>query len=118
MATATVRIQRPKTGPSCCPAGLDSPIDRESAEELAVLLKAVADATRLQILAMLCSSPDCEACVCDIADEVGVSQPTVSHHLRVLAEAGIVQSQKRGYWTWYSLTRTRLAELSAVLTQG
>ena len=45
-----------------------------------------------------------------------MSQPTVSHHLRVLAEAGIVQSQKRGYWTLYSLTRTRLAELSAVLT--
>ena len=116
MATTTSPARRVRTGPACCPAGLGSPIDRESAEELAVLLKAVADATRLQILAMLRSSPDCEACVCDIADEVGLSQPTVSHHLRILAEAGIVQSQKRGYWTWYSLTQTRLAELSAVLT--
>lgn len=107
---------RKALGPSCCPGGLGSPIDRESAEELAVLLKAVADATRLQILAMLRSSPDCEACVCDIANDLGISQPTVSHHLKVLAEAGIVESEKRGYWTWYSLRRTRLAELSAVLT--
>lgn len=111
-------LQEPPTasGPSCCPSGLGAPIERQAAEELAVLLKAVADATRLQILAMLRSSPDCEACVCDIADEVGVSQPTVSHHLGILAKAGIVQSEKRGYWTWYALTRTRLAELSAVLT--
>ena len=104
------------TGPDCCPTGLGAPIGREAAEELASLLKAVADATRLQILALLRSSPECAACVCDIADEIGVSQPTVSHHLRILAEAGLVESEKRGYWTWYSLTHTRLAELSAVLT--
>ena len=103
------------TGPSCCPTGLGAPIGRETAEELASLLKAVADATRLQILALLRSSPECAACVCDIADEIGVSQPTVSHHLRILAEAGIVESEKRGYWTWYSLKRTRLAELGSVL---
>lgn len=116
MAATSMRIQRPKAGPACCPTGLGSPIDRESAEELAVLLKAVADATRLQILALLRSSPGCEACVCDLAEGVGMSQPTVSHHLRVLADAGLVESEKRGYWTWYSLKQTRLAELSAVLT--
>jgi ArsR family transcriptional regulator len=108
--------ERASAGPACCPSGLGAPIERQSAEELAVLLKAVADATRLQILALLRSSPDCEACVCDIADELEVSQPTVSHHLRILSEAGIVEAEKRGYWTWYSLRRTRLAELSAVLT--
>ena len=116
MATTALSNRRTGAGPACCPTGLGSPIDRSSAEELATLLKAVADATRLQILALLRSSPDCSACVCDIADEVGVSQPTVSHHLKVLAEAGIVESEKYGYWTWYSLKRTRLAELSAVLT--
>ena len=115
MPSTTFQVTRRAAGPECCPTGLVSPIDRESAEELAVLLKAVADATRLQILALLRSSPGCEACVCDIADEVGVSQPTVSHHLKVLAEAGIVESEKRGYWTWYRLKRTRLAELSSVL---
>jgi ArsR family transcriptional regulator len=116
MPTATLQATRRSAGPECCPTGLGSPIDRESAEELAVLLKAVADATRLQIIALLRASTDCAACVCDIAEHVGVSQPTVSHHLRILASAGIVDAEKRGYWTWYSLRRTRLAELSAVLT--
>lgn len=116
MASTTLQVTRRAAGPECCPTGLGSPIDRESAEELAVLLKAVADATRLQIIALLRTSTDCAACVCDIAEHVGLSQPTVSHHLRILAAAGIVKAEKRGYWTWYSLRRTRLAELSAVLT--
>jgi ArsR family transcriptional regulator len=115
VTSSALQSRRPAAGPSCCPTGLGSPIDRGAAEELASLLKAVADATRLQILALLRASPGCAACVCDIADEVGVSQPTVSHHLRILAEAGIVESEKRGYWTWYSLKRTRLAELGSVL---
>jgi ArsR family transcriptional regulator len=116
MLAPTLQVTRSTTGPQCCPTGLGAPIERESAEELAVLLKAVADATRLQIIALLRASADCSACVCDIAEHVGVSQPTVSHHLRILASAGIVEAEKRGYWTWYSLQRTRLAELSAVLT--
>ena len=103
-------------GPECCPTGLGAPIDRESSEELAELLKAVADPARLRILAFMRSEPGCSACVTDITDAVGLSQPTVSHHLRRLAQAGIVDSEKRGYWTWYSLRRTRLAELGAVLT--
>lgn len=114
-ATGARRSRSGTRGPECCPTGLGAPMGREAAEELASLLKAVADATRLQILALLRSSPGCAACVCDIADEIGVSQPTVSHHLRILAEAGIVESEKRGYWTWYSLKRTRLAELGSVL---
>ena len=108
-------LERTSAGPACCPTGLGRPIERDSAEELAVLLKAVADATRLQIIALLRSSPDCSACVCDIAEHVGVSQPTVSHHLRILASAGIVDAEKHGYWTWYTLRRTRLAELGSVL---
>jgi len=118
MASIDIRGTRPtspRRGPECCSTGLSTPLDRASAEELASLIKAVADATRLQIVAHLRSSPECAACVCDIADEVGVSQSTVSHHLRILAAAGIVESEKRGYWTWYSLRRTRLAELGYVL---
>jgi len=82
---------------------------------LALLLKAVADPARLQILALLRSLPDCEACVCDLTEPLGLSQPTVSHHLKVLAKAGLVSSEKRGYWTWYRVLPTRLGELSAVL---
>lgn len=103
------------TGPACCPSGLGQPINRETAEELAALLKAVADPARLQILALLRSLPGCEACVCDLTDPLGLSQPTVSHHLKVLVKAGLVESEKRGYWTWYRVLPTRLGELSAVL---
>lgn len=103
-------------GPACCPTGLGAPIDRATAEELARLLKAVADPARLQLLALIRSYANCEACVCDLTAEVGLSQATVSHHLRVLADAGLVVAEKRGYWTWYSLVPSRLSELSAVLT--
>ncbi|MDC3377179.1 metalloregulator ArsR/SmtB family transcription factor [Candidatus Nanopelagicales bacterium] len=103
------------SGPSCCPSGLGRPISRETAEELSVLLKAVADPTRLQILAILRSASNCEACVCDLTEPLGLSQPTVSHHLKVLTQAGLLEAEKRGYWTWYRMVPTRLGELSAVL---
>lgn len=103
------------TGPACCPGGLAEPIDRETAVELARLLKAVADPARLQLLALLRSKENCEACVCDLTEPLELSQPTVSHHLKVLVDAGIVTSEKRGYWTWYSIIPSRLTELAAVL---
>lgn len=102
-------------GPACCPTGLGTPLDRASADELARLLKAIADPARLQIVSLLRAAPACALCVCDITEATDLSQPTVSHHLRVLLEAGIVDREKRGYWTWYSLRATRLSELSAVL---
>ena len=102
-------------GPACCPTGLGAPISRDTAEELAQLLKAVADPARLQLLAFLRAQPECSACVCDLTEAVGLSQPTVSHHLRVLADAGILDRERRGYWTWYSIRATRLSELAAVL---
>jgi ArsR family transcriptional regulator len=103
------------TGPACCPTGLTEPLDRETAEDLARLMKAVADPARLQILALLRSAEDGSTCICDIAEIVGLSQPTVSHHVKVLAEAGLVTKEKRGYWTWVAAEQGRLAELAAVL---
>ena len=102
-------------GPACCPSGLREPLDRDSAEELARLLKAVADPARLQLLSLLRAQEGCEACVCDLTDAVGLSQATVSHHLKTLVDAGILQREKRGYWTWYSVIPSRLTELAAVL---
>ena len=107
MPSAATKSPALVAGPSCCPTGLGAPIGREAAEELASLLKAVADATRLQILALLRSTPECTACVCDIADEIGVSQPTVSHHLKVLTDAGLIDREKRGTWVWYSVNQER-----------
>jgi ArsR family transcriptional regulator len=102
-------------GPSCCPGGLTQPLDRSRADELARLLKAVADPTRLQLLSLLRSREGCAACVCDLTEPLGLSQPTVSHHLKVLVDAGILSRGKRGYWTWYSIIPSRLTELAAVL---
>ena len=103
-------------GPDCCPSGLRTPIDRTTAEELARLLKAVADPARLQILSHLRAQPDCQACVCDLTDELALSQATVSHHLRVLVDAGILARERRGTWAWYSIIPSRLTELASVLT--
>ena len=104
-----------EAGPACCPTGLTEPMDRSTAEELARLLKAVADPARLQLLALLRSSENCEACACDLTEPLGLSQPTVSHHLKVLTEAGILGREKRGYWTWYFVVPSRLHEWAAVL---
>jgi|GEM_PF-164937 ArsR family transcriptional regulator len=107
------RIQ--SQGPACCPSGIGKPINRESAEALAELLKAVADPTRLQLISLIRDSDQCTACVGDLTQAIGLSQPTVSHHLRVLVLAGILSKEKDGYWTWYTLNMDRLKELSAVL---
>lgn len=116
MSSATrTRASTRADGPACCPTGLGTPIDRATAEELAALLKAVADPARLQILALLRSLPDCEGCVCDLTEPLGLSQPTVSHHMKVLSQAGLVAAHKRGYWTWYRVLPSRLGELGAVL---
>ncbi|MBI1350908.1 MAG: metalloregulator ArsR/SmtB family transcription factor [Actinomycetales bacterium] len=114
-ATGLLPLAEVTAGPACCPSGLSEPIDRDTAEELARLLKAVADPARLQLLSLLRSREDCAACVCDLTEPLGLSQPTVSHHLKVLVEAGILSREKRGYWTWYSIVPTRLGELAAVL---
>jgi len=103
-------------GPPCCPSGLAQPLDRDSAAELALLLKAVADPARLRLLSLLKSAEGCEACVCDLTDAVELSQATVSHHLKVLVDAGILAREKRGYWTWYSVVPSRLSQLAAVLS--
>lgn len=103
-------------GPACCPSGLDEPMDRATAEDLARLLKAVADPARLQLLALIRASAGGEACACDLTEPLGLSQPTVSHHLKVLTEAGLVRREQRGTWAWFSLVPGRLEELAAVFT--
>lgn len=82
------------------------------AEQLAPLLKAIADPTRIQLVTYIYSSENAEACVCDLTDALGVSQPTVSHHLKVLSQVGLIEREKRGTWAWYTLNKARWQQLS------
>lgn len=100
---------------SCCPEGLTAPMDRQTAEQLAKLLKAVADPARLQLLALINSSPGKSVCACDLTQPLGLSQPTVSHHLKVLKEAGIVDREQRGTWAWFSINQSRLQQIAQAL---
>ena len=85
---------------------------RPQAEQLATLLKAIADPTRLQLISYINASNNSEACVCNLTEPLALSQPTVSHHLKVLAEAGLIEREKRGTWVWYSVNQDRWQQLA------
>ncbi len=99
----------------CFPAALASPLTEARAEALARDFAVLADPVRLRLLSLLASAPAGEACVCELVEPLARSQPTVSHHLRILAEAGIVTGDKRGRWVWYRPVPERLAGLRGVL---
>lgn len=98
---------------ACAPNASGAPIDRSAAETMAGLLKAVADPARLQLLSMLRAAPNLEACVCDLTAPLGLSQPTVSHHLKVLTDAGLVTRERRGSWAWFTLVPSSLEHLKS-----
>lgn len=97
---------------ACAPSSTSPALAREHAEQLALLLKAVADPTRLQLLALIENSNDQQSCVCDLTEPLQLSQPTVSHHLKVLTDAGILTREKRGTWVWYRLNQDRWEKLA------
>jgi ArsR family transcriptional regulator len=108
-------IQDEPASQECVPLSISSPLGRAAAERLAQMLKAVADPTRLQLISLIKAAPGGEACVCDLTEPLGLRQPTVSHHLRVLAEAGLVTRERRGTWMWYSLVPGALDGLGELL---
>lgn len=99
----------------CCAPVLQAPIGKQEAQELAGLLKALSDPVRLQMLSFLAAQPDGEACVCHVVDSMDVSQPTVSHHLKLLHDAGLVAREKRGAWVYYRTVPERLEAIRAAL---
>lgn len=99
----------------CCPPLLEAPLDGEQAEQLASALKILADPARLRLVSLIAASPGSEACVCDLTDPLGLSQPTVSHHLKVLHEAGLLRRERRGRWVYYRLEGEPLRLLSGSL---
>ncbi len=99
----------------CCPAVLSAPLSEERASELAADLAVVADPVRLRLLSMLVSAESGEVCVCEMVEPIGRSQPTISHHLKILADAGLIAGDKRGRWVWYRAVPEKIAHLRGVL---
>jgi ArsR family transcriptional regulator, arsenate/arsenite/antimonite-responsive transcriptional repressor len=98
----------------CCPPITAGELSQADAEKMAGMFKALSDPVRLRLFSKVASSPGGEACVCDISD-VGVSQPTVSHHLKKLREAGLLTSERRGTWVYYQVAPSVVAVMSALL---
>ena len=101
---------------ACCTPVVGVALSASEAEDLAGVLKAVAEPTRLRLLSLVAAHEGGEACVCDLTEPVGLSQPTVSHHLKVLVDAGLVTRDKRGVWAYYRLVPERLAQVSQALS--
>jgi ArsR family transcriptional regulator len=99
----------------CCASVLTAPLDDARASQLAKGFAALADPARLRAISILAAAEGGEVCVCDFVIPLGKSQPTVSHHLKVLADAGLVAYERRGRWVWYSLVPDRLASLRSAL---
>lgn len=99
----------------CCTPLLDAVLNESDSDELATAFKALADPARLRLLSLIAASED-GACACDLVTPVGRSQPTVSHHLKVLREAGLVESERVGTWIWYRVVPERLDALRQVLS--
>ena len=100
---------------ACCSTPSRDALSVEDAEQLARRLKAIADPVRLRLMSIVASSEGQEACVCDLTDPVGLSQPTVSHHLKVLTDAGYLARRKQGTWAYYRLVPGALDAVTASL---
>jgi len=98
-----------------CPPLLQEPLGEEEAAQLARALKTIADPARIRLLSLIQAQPGGETCVCNLTEPLGLSQPTVSHHLKVLHDAGLVERERRGSWVFYRVVPEGLATLRNVL---
>ncbi len=99
----------------CCSPLTSEPLDERRADALAGVLKAIADPTRLRLLSLVAAHEGGEACVCELTEPVGLRQPTVSHHLKILVEAGLLTRDKRGVWAYYAIVPGALDVLADLL---
>jgi ArsR family transcriptional regulator len=100
---------------ACCSPLVREPLTAERAAAISPLIKALGDPVRLRLLSLVASHENGEACVCDLQDAFELSQPTISHHLKVLHEVGLLDRSKRGVWVYYAVRRDVLAGVSALL---
>ncbi|MFV4913542.1 metalloregulator ArsR/SmtB family transcription factor [Microbacterium lacticum] len=99
----------------CCAPVTAGVMEADDAKRLARMFKALGDPTRVRLLSMIAAQAGAEACVCDLTEPVGLSQPTVSHHMKQLVDAGLVTREQRGKWAYYAIVPETLAMLSGVL---
>ena len=102
----------------CCAPLAEAPLAEDDANVLAGRLKAVAEPARLRLVSLVLASPGQEACICDLTGPVGLAQPTVSHHMKQLTDAGLVTREQRGRWAFYRVVDTTLETLSQALRPG
>jgi ArsR family transcriptional regulator len=111
----SLTILDPAETVACCAPLSVQPLSARQADQVAPLLKALADPVRLRLMSLVASRPGGEACVCDLGDEFDLTQPTISHHLKVLHDAGLLDREKRGVWVYYRARTDALAGLGTLI---
>ena len=114
MATSTRSRAKTATSGECCPSILTAPLRESDAEPLARAFAALGDPVRLRLLSLIAAAGEC--CSCELEEPLARSQPTISHHTKALADAGLITGEKRGRWMWWTVVPERLDELRALLT--
>jgi ArsR family transcriptional regulator len=102
---------------ACCAPPAGEPLDASSAERLAAVLKVLAEPTRLRLLSLVAARAEGEECICNLTELVGVSQPTVSHHMKLLVDAGLLEREQRGKWAYYRLVPGALDALAGLVSR-
>jgi ArsR family transcriptional regulator, arsenate/arsenite/antimonite-responsive transcriptional repressor len=114
MSKSLIALDSVSTVP-CCPPLTAQPLSQAQADQMVPLLKALADPVRLRLLSLVASHAGGEACVCDLNEAFDLSQPTISHHLKVLHDAGLLDREKRGVWAYYRVRTDALASVAALI---
>lgn len=104
------------SSPACCAPVLAPSLTEDEAVRLAAMFKALGDPTRVRLLSLIAAAEGNEACICDLTEPVGLSQPTVSHHMKKLVDAGLVEREQRGRWAFYRIVPGALDRLAEALT--
>jgi ArsR family transcriptional regulator len=111
----SLTVLSPVDAVACCSPLSREPMSQAQADQIAPLLKALADPVRLRLMSLVASHEGAEACICDLNPAFDLSQPTISHHLKVLHEAGLLEREKRGVWVYYRARTEALANLGALI---
>jgi ArsR family transcriptional regulator, arsenate/arsenite/antimonite-responsive transcriptional repressor len=111
----SLMVLSPADTAACCSPLSAQPLTAEQAEQVAPLLKALADPVRLRLMSLVASHEGGEACICDLNGAFNLSQPTISHHMKVLHDAGLVDRDKRGVWVYYRARPQALASLGTLI---